>query len=179
MSKTRKGAQRVIDAVSDFAICVGTIVKPEKSFAYSTREGEEIKVRTMENKESGYSHHALKEIRRKDFFRHLGNIQTAEGRASVLNVDMYDGTKKEGIKQRQERNIRIMKARNITGAGAMQVLKVVIYKQIIYPAQFAQYTNKDIQKLQGKIDAMIRKHTRMSQRISSDIIHTHEQMGGI
>jgi len=26
---------------------------------------------------------------------------------------------------------------------------------------------------------MIRKHTRMSQRTSSDIIHTHEQMGGI
>jgi len=73
---------------------------------------------------------------------------------------MYDGTKKEGIKQRQEMNIRIMKARNITGAGAMQVLKVVIYKQITYPAQFAQYTNKDIQKLQEKIDTMIRKHTQ-------------------
>jgi len=92
---------------------------------------------------------------------------------------VYDGTKKEGIKKRQEWNIRVMKARNITGAGAMQVLKVVIYKRIIYPAQFSQYTNKDIQKLQEKIDAMIRKHTRTSQRIPSDIIHTHEQMGGI
>jgi len=101
MAKTRKGAQKVIDAVSDFAICTGTMVKPEKSFIYSTRKGEAIKVRTMEDKESGYSHYyALKEIGRKDFFRHLGNIQTAEGRTSVLNVDMYDGTKKEGIKQR-------------------------------------------------------------------------------
>jgi len=88
MSKTRKGAQKAIGAVSDFAICTGTIVKPEKSFIYSTRKGEEIKVRTMEDKESGYSHYALKEIRRKDFFRHLGNIQTAEGRTSLLNVEM-------------------------------------------------------------------------------------------
>jgi len=103
MSKTRTGAQKVIGAVSDFAICTGTIVKPEKSFVYSTREGEEIKVRTTEDKESGYSRYALKEIGSTDFFRHLGNIQTAEGRTSVLNVDMYDGTKKEGIKQRQWR----------------------------------------------------------------------------
>jgi len=105
MSKTRKGAQKVIGAVSDFAICTGTIVKPEKSFIDSTRKGEEIKVRTMEDKESGYGHCALKEIGRKDFFRHLGNIQTAEGRTSVLNVEMYDpwneerGNKKEAGKE--------------------------------------------------------------------------------
>jgi len=68
------------------------------------------------------------------------------------------------------RNIRALKSRNVTGAAAIQVLKIVIYKQIAYPAQFAQFL--------PKIDIVIRKHAKITSRVGSDLIHTHSQMGG-
>jgi len=72
-----------------------------------------------------------------------------------------------------------MKTRNITGPVVIQILKIVMYKQITYPAQFAQYLPKEYTTIQKWIDSVIRKHTRITNRVGSDLIHTHEQMGGM
>jgi len=86
---------------------------------------------------------------------------------------MNDGSVCEGVLAKLKRNIRAMKARDITGPAVIQILKIVIYKQIAYPAQFAQYLPKEYATIQKQVDRIIRKHARITSRVGSDLLHIH------
>jgi len=142
MSRTRQGAQVLTTTISDSASCTGTIVKPEKSYSYSTAAGEPLVVRTYTGKDNGFISYPLKQISDADYYRHLGNIQNSKGHTNIKDKTMHDGSTMPGVLSNLRRDIRALKSRNITGAAAIQVLKIVIYKQIAYLAQFAQFLPK-------------------------------------
>ena len=123
-SSSREGAQQATTPVSDFASATGTIVKPTKSFCYSNTKGERVKVRIYTKE--GFETYDLQEVDDKAYYRHLGNVQNADGDQSLKNITMHDGSKYEGILSRTKRNMAALKSRNIAGAGVIQVIKTVI-----------------------------------------------------
>jgi len=166
----------VITTVSDFASCTGTIIKPQKSYSYATKNNPPLKVRMYLGRETKFQEYELKQITDSQYFRHLGNVQNSRGQVSIKATRMHDGSLHGGALLKLKRNIRALLARNITGAAVIQVLKLVIYKQITYQAQFSQYLPKEFDKLQVYIDSVIRKHAKITSRVGSELIHTHEHM---
>ena len=90
LSSTRKGAQKVLNAVADFATATGIMIKPAKSYTYSNREGPPLTVTTYEQSNTKYKLRnklvtKLDELEETSYFRHLGNVQNAEGHTHPLN----------------------------------------------------------------------------------------------
>jgi hypothetical protein len=179
MSRTRDGGQKLTTVVSDFALCTGTIIKPEKSYTYATKTIKPLRVRMYMNTKEGFRTYELKQTKQDEYFRHLGNVQNGAGQYHIRDTKMHDGSVCEGVLAKLKKNSRAMRARNITGSAVIQILKIVIYKQIAYPAQFAQYLPKEYAAIQKQVDSIIRRHVRITSRVGSGLIHTHEQIGGM
>ena len=80
--KSREGGQNIMNAVATFATATGIVVKPSKSYMYSTDKGHPITIPTYDQSQNKIlgkqTKTKLKELGEKDFFRHLGNIQNAK-----------------------------------------------------------------------------------------------------
>ena len=153
---SRKGAQKVLNAVAGFATATGIVVKPPKSYAFSNQEGnplvictctESTIVRKSEKgkkvdhtflKEKTYTE--LKELGDEDFYKHLGNIQNALGDTPTHATEMYDGSQATNLHEKIRQELIALKSRNVTPGGALQAIKTVIYRQILYPMTYANTT---------------------------------------
>ena len=56
MQRTREAAQTQVDAVAKFAMATGIIIKPTKSYVYSTTKGKPITVEVYERKDKKPTH---------------------------------------------------------------------------------------------------------------------------
>ena len=182
--RSRKGGQRAMDCVSNFATATGIVVKPTKSYLYANRSGRPITITTHERSNTNYNlrkpaRTALTELGDDDFFRHLGNIQNAKGECTIQNIEMYDGSEQTNIFEKVARNMAALQSRNITAGGALQVLKSVVIRQILYPTTFANLDEVELDKLQRKVQTAMRNKLRVPRHMQSNIIYMHEDMGGL
>ena len=150
-----------MNAVATFATALGIVVKPSKSYMYSTDKGPPVTIPTYNQSHNTIlgkqTKTKLKELGEKDFFRHLGNIQNAKGENSINNTIMYDGTQQMNILEKTTLNMKALLSRNITIGGTLQVLKSVVIRQILYPTMFSNLNEIDIDKIQRKVQTTIRK----------------------
>jgi len=182
--RSRRGGQNVMNSVALFATATGIIVKPTKSYMYSNTPGPPISIVTYEQSNTAYKlqqpkHTHLRELGDNDFFRHLGNIQNAKGENSINKVNMYDGTEQTNIFEKVKNNMKALMARNITAGGTLQVLKSVVIRQVLYPVMYSNLNDIEIDKIQRKIQTVVRAKMRIPSQMSNDILYLHEHMGGM
>ena len=173
-----------MNSVALFATATGIIVKPTKSYMYSNTPGPPISIVTYEQSNTAYKlqqpkHTHLRELGDNDFFRHLGNIQNAKGENSINKVNMYDGTEQTNIFEKVKNNMKALMARNITAGGTLQVLKSVVIRQVLYPVMYSNLNDIEIDKIQRKIQTVVRAKMRIPSQMSNDILYLHEHMGGM
>ena len=184
LASTRRGAQRVLAAVADFATATGIMIKPAKSYTYSNREGPPLKVTTYEKSNTRFKLRnrvvtELDELGENDYFRHLGNVQNARGHTPTEPMVMYDGSKQENILAKVSKSMAALSIRNITIGGVMQVLQAVVVRQILYPTTFGNMGDKHLQVIQQKMQAVIKKKLRYPKHMKDEVLYAHEQVGGI
>ena len=181
--KSRKGGQNIMNAVATFATATGIVVKPSKSYVYSTDKGSPIMIPTYDqshdSKLGKVTKTKLKELGENDFFRHLGNIQNAKGENSIKNTIMYDGSQQMNILDKTALNMKALLSRNITIGGTLQVIKSVVLRQILYPTMFSNLNEIEIDKIQRKVQTTIRKKMRLPKYMNNYIMYMHEDMGGM
>ena len=150
-----------MNAVVTFATATWIVVKPSKSYMYSTDKGHPITIPTYDQSQNKIlgkqTKTKLKELGEKDFFRHLGNVQNAKGENSKKNTIIYDGTQQMNILEKTSLNMKALLSRNITIGGTLQVFKSVVIRQILYPTMFSNLNEIDIDKIQRKVQTTIRK----------------------
>ena len=182
--QTREGAQKIVNAISNFATTTGIIIKPEKSYIYSNQKGNPIMITTYDgkdenNKLKNKQKQAMKELGDKDYFRHLGNVQNAQGHNPLKTTEMHDGTIYENIEAKTRRNLTNLRARNITPAGVRQIIKMVVEKQILYPLTYANITKQQTREIAKEINKTIRTKYKIPKHIHTSIMHSHESAGGL
>ena len=109
---------------------------------YSTEPGQAITITTYgggdkQYKLRGRKDTPLTELSGTDFFRHLGNIQNADGMCKASTVQMYDGSEQENILVKVTKGMAALNSRNLTPGGVMQAIKTVVIRQILYPTTYA------------------------------------------
>ena len=176
-SRTRGGIQQAIHATSDFASATGVIIKPEKSYCYLTKNGPPITIRKYTSR--GFEYSNMKELSKSVYYKHLGNVQNAEGGQTIKDIPLHDGSTHTGIYNKIKRHINTLLSRNITAAGTMQVLNLVLEKQITYPMQFANIPEKEIEKLQKLINKIIRAKVKIPRHITTETFFMHGTIGGL
>jgi hypothetical protein len=184
LSSTRKGAQKVLNAVADFATATGIMIKPAKSYTYSNREGPPLTVTTYEKSNTRYKLRnklvtKLDELEETSYFRHLGNVQNAEGHTPTEPMIMYDGSKQDNILAKVSRSMAALAIRNITIGGVMQVLQAVVVRQILYPTTFGNMGEAQLQVLQNKMQSVIKKKLRYPRHMKNEVLYAHEHAGGV
>ena len=179
----RKGIQKIMVAIDEFSAAVGIIVKPTKSYTYSTKEMQPITSITWEGKEKYQlgkeTITKLTQLQETDFFRHLGNIQNAEGTYISKPIQMYDKSESDSLYKKIKNDVKALGSRAITLGGTVQMLHTVLYRRIIYPLTFAAVTEKQVTELQQMITKLIRRKAKLSKRVPSELLFTHENMGGL
>ena len=165
LAHARSGAQTVLTAVADFSTATGIKIKPPKSYTYSNRPGKPLRVTTYEQSNTNFKLRGkqvteLVELTEKEYFRHLGNIQNAQGSTPVTPTYMYDGSTQDNIYNKVARSMSSLASRNITIGGCMQVLQAVVVRQILYPTTFGNMNATMIHTMQNKIQAVIKKKLR-------------------
>ena len=184
--QTRTAAQNVLKAVATFSTATGIIVKPQKSYAYSTCDPTQpLVIDTY----TGYSKNTgeltgkvrteIKELKDTDFYKHLGNIQNALGDNPIKPTQLYDGSYTENIYEKINRELKALKSRNITAGGALQAIKTVIYRQILYPMTYASTSNAELGNFKRIIDNAMRYKFKMPSHLHTDTLYMHEDAGGI
>ena len=128
----------MLNAVADFATATGIMIKPAKSYTYSNREGPPLTVTTYEKSNTKYKLRnklvtKLDELEETSYFRHLGNVQNAEGHTPTEPMVMYDGSKQDNILAKVSRSMAALASRNITIGGVMQVLQAVVVRTDTVP----------------------------------------------
>ena len=172
-----------MNAIDTFCAAVGIIVKPTKSYVYSNTTGPPIVSTTYgagENFKLGKPREIkLTELNKNDFFRHLGNIQNIKGEYKLEQIEMYDGSPSDSLINKINRDVKALSSRAVTLGGTLQVLKSVIYRRILYPLTYSNASERQVQKIQNKITALIRKKAKLGAQVPSELIYTHEDMGGL
>ena len=180
---SRKGAQKLMNAIDTFCAAVGIIVKPTKSYVYSNTTGTPIVSTTYgsgNNFKLGEPREIkLTELNENDFFRHLGNIQNIKGEYKLEQTEMYAGSPSDSLINKINRDVKALSSRSVSLGGTLQVLKSVIYRRILYPLTYSNASENQVQKIQQKITALIRKKAKLGAQVPSELIYTHEDMGGL
>ena len=70
-------------------------------------------------------------------------------------------------------------ARAVTIGGVIQMLHVVIYKRIQYPLTYFAVSEEQIRQLQHLVNKLIRLKAKLSKRVPTELLFTHENMGGL
>ena len=78
-----------------------------------------------------------------DFYKHLGNIQNALGHNPIKPTQLYDGLYTENIYEKNNRELKALKSRNITAGGTLQAIFTVIH---MYPMTYASTSNAELGK---------------------------------
>ena len=70
------------------------MIKPPKSYTYSNRPGKPLHITTYEKSITNFKLRGKKvtelvELKEGDYFRHLGNIQNAEGSTPITPTNIY------------------------------------------------------------------------------------------
>ena len=183
---SRTGAQRVLNAVADFATATGIQIKPQKSYVYSNREGAPLTMNTYTHT-SGLEYHTLTgkkntklaELKDDEFFKHLGNIQNAKGESPIDATHMYDGSEATNIYEKIKTELAALRARNITAGGTLQAIKTVVYRQILYPMTYANTNHMVLDKFQRLINTTLRNKFKMPSHLHTYTLYMHEDAGGI
>jgi hypothetical protein len=92
---------------------------------------------------------------------------------------MQDDSVYDNLIHKIRLNTNALKSRNITAGGLLQMLKVVVYRQILYPTTFANTSTKDVASMQQMLDSALRSKLRVPNYIHSAFFHAHEDMGGL
>ena len=110
----------------------------------------------------------------------MGNVQTAGGNQLYTDVEMYDGTMFEGVETRVNRMLGEMDRRkgNCPG-GAYRAVMSVVVPMILYPAVFSSLPYASLEKMQNRIDKTLRSKFKLTQGVAYDLLHTHEELGGM
>ena len=178
VSQTKEGMQKIANAIADFSTATGIIVKPEKSYVYSNIENVEIKIDTYKGngkyKLGQPRTTTLVNVTEKSMWRHLGNIQNANGTTVLGDTVMYDGTKHQGIMSKINTLTTVMQKKKLSGGGALRAISCVLYPKAMYPliysnAKESRYTNK----IQNKIDQVLKKKMHLPQQTPRNLIHAH------
>jgi hypothetical protein len=174
----------LVDGISSFATAMGIEVKPSKSYMYTNIPGPPVYVTTYPQADTKYklttpTHTNLREIGASDYTRYLGNIQNAAGHSPLETIKMHDDSTYENIQTKIKNHTATLKRKNITAGGLLQVLKVVLHKQILYPTTFANVGEMDLNPIQSSLQSALRRKLRLPSHIHSDYIHAHEDMGGM
>jgi hypothetical protein len=119
------------------------------------------------------------ELKEDDYFRHLGNIQNAQGNTPAVSAGMYGGSTQYNIYNKVARSMSSLASRNITIGGCMQILQAVVVRQILYPTTFGNMNATMIHTMQNQIQAVIKKKLRYPRHMKNDVLYDHEQAGGI
>ena len=175
LSHTRSGAQRVLTAVAYFSTATGIKKKPPKSYTYSNRPGKPLYITTYEQSDTNFKLRGkqvteLVELQEEDYFRHLGNIQNAQGSTPVKPAQMYDGSTQENIFSKVSKSMSSLATRNITIGGCMQVLQAVVVRQILYPTIFGNMNAAMINTMQNKIQAVIKNKLRYHKHMKNEVL---------
>ena len=184
LASSRQGAQRVLNAVAEFATATGIMIKPAKSYTYSNRPGEPLTVTTYEKSNTKYKLRnkvvtVLAELDETHYFRHLGNVQNAQGHTPTEPTVMYDGSTQDNILTKVRKSMAALAARNITVGGVMQVLQAVVVRQILYPTTFGNMGDKELNVIQNQMEAVIKKKLRYPRHMKNAVLYGHEQAGGV
>ena len=70
---------------------------------------------------------------------------------------MYDGSTQDNILTKVRKIMAALAAQNITVGGVMQVLQAVAVRQILYPTIFGNMGDKELNVIQNKMEAVIKK----------------------
>ena len=184
LASSRKGAQRILNAVADFATATGIMIKPAKSYTYSNRPGDPLTVTTYEKSNTKFKLRnkivtKLDELDETHYFRHLGNVQNAQGHTPTEPTILYDGSTQDNILTKVRKSMAALAARNITVGGVMQVLQAVVVRQILYPTTFGNMGDKELNVIQNKMEEVIKKKLRYPRHMKNVVLYGHEQAGGI
>ena len=152
-------------------------MKPTKSYTYSTKVIHPVTSITWEGKEKHQlgkeTITKLTQLKETDFFRHLGNIQNAEGTYISKPVQMYDESESDSLHKKIKNDVKALGSRAITLGGTVQMPHTVLYRRIIYPLTFAAVTEKQIMELQQMVTKLIRRKAKLSKMKESQApIHT-------
>ena len=106
----RKGTQKIMTSIDEFSAAVGIIVKPSKSYTYSTKAICPITSITWEGKEKYQLGKEiitkLTQLKETDFFRHLGNIQNAAGTYISKPIKMYDESESDSLHKKIKNDVK-------------------------------------------------------------------------
>ena len=78
---------------------------------------------------------------------------------------MYDGTEQTNIFEKVKSNMEALMARNFTAGGTLQVLKSVVIRQVLYPVTYSNLNDIEIDKIQRKIQTVVRAKMRIPSRL--------------
>ena len=92
---------------------------------------------------------------------------------------MYDGSPSDSLINKINRDVKALSSRSVSLGGTLQVLKSIIYRRMLYPLTYSNASESQVQKIQQKITASIRKKAKLGAQIPSELIYTHEDMGGL
>ena len=184
MSRTHKSAKQQAHAISNFSTSTGIIVKPQKSYIYANYvipDNDVIEITTYKGDgKFGLGEpnvYALKQIKATDFWRHLGNVQNAEGRTTIQDVKMHDGSTFENILTKTKNNINTLKKKAISITAANIAVQTVIIPQIMYPAIYNNMSANEIEQLQIKIRQIYRtKMKGRARNLPNNIVHGHKNL---
>ena len=121
----------------------------------------------------------LKELGDEDFYKHLGNIQNALGDTPTHATEMYDGSQATNLHEKIRQELIALKSRNVTPGGALQAIKTVIYRQILYPMTYANTDQVDMEKMQKLVNTVLRNKFRMPSHLNTNTLYMHEDAGGL
>ena len=111
-------------SIDEFSAAVGIIVKPSKSYTYSTKTIRPITSITWKGNEKYQlgkeTITKLTQLKETDFFRHLGNIQNAKGTYISKPVQMYDESESDSLHKKIKNDVKALGSRAITLGGTVQ-----------------------------------------------------------
>ncbi len=130
-------------------MATGVIVNPTKSYWYSNIPGTDtINIQTCgEDGNYGLNNTCtaiMKRMTEDDYWKHLGNRQSAGGHNPLDDTVMYDGSTEEGINTKINNSINKLRSRALTADGVIKAIKTVLLPQILYPTTYANITSEDI-----------------------------------
>jgi hypothetical protein len=165
-------------------MATGVIVKPTKSYWYSNIPGiHNIHIQTCgEDGTFGLTKTStthMTRIKESDYWKHLGNRQSAGGHNPLNNTVMYDGSIEEGITTKITTSINKLRSRALTADGVIKAIKTVLIPQILYPTTFANVTGEDVAPMQKQLNSLLKVKLKLPHDSNADLLTCHEKMGGI
>ena len=106
-------------------------------------------------------------------------MQNALEGTPTHTTEMYDGSHATNLHDKIRQELIALKSRNVTPGGALQAIKTVIYRQILYPMTYANTDQVDMEKMQKLVNTVLRNKFRMPSHLNTNTLYMHEDAGGL